>query len=83
MNILELEEKLQNLTQNTNKDDFIFDFLQSYDMPKANIAKLRKNSDINTLEFNGELIVKNKKKVMMMDILQMVLLNLEDMMVGL
>ena len=52
MNILELEEKLQNLTQNTNKDDFIFDFLQSYDMPKANIAKLRKNSDINTLEFN-------------------------------
>ena len=61
MNILELEEKLQNLTQNTNKDDFIFDFLQSYDMPKANIAKLRKNSDINTLEFNGELIVKTKK----------------------
>lgn len=61
MNILQLEEKLQNLTQNTNKDDFIFDFLQSYDMPKANIAKLRKNSDINTLEFNGQLIVKNKK----------------------
>lgn len=61
MNILQLEEKLQNLTQNTNKDDFIFDFLQSYDMPKANIAKLRKNSDVNTLELNGELIVKNKK----------------------
>ena len=61
MNIIQLEEKLQNLTQNKNKDDFIFDFLQSYDMPKANIAKLRKNSDINTLEFNGQLIVKTKK----------------------
>ena len=61
MNIIQLEEKLQTLTQNLNKDDFIFDFLESYELPKSNIAKLRKNSDVNTLEFNGELIVKNKK----------------------
>ena len=61
MDIIKLEEKLQNLTQNTNKDDFIFDFLESYQLPKSNIAKLRKNSDINTLKSNGELIVKNKK----------------------
>ena len=27
MNIIQLEEKLQTLTQNLNKDDFIFDFL--------------------------------------------------------
>ena len=61
MNIIQLEEKLQTLTQNLNKDDFIFDFLLAYELPKANIAKLRKNSDVNTLELNGELIVKNKK----------------------
>ena len=61
MNIIQLEEKLQTLTQNLNKDDFIFDFLLAYELPKANIAKLRKNSDINTFELNGELIVKNKK----------------------
>lgn len=61
MNIIQLEEKLQTLTQNLNKDDFIFDFLLAYELPKANIAKLRKNSDVNNLELNGELIVKNKK----------------------
>ena len=61
MNIIQLEEKLQTLVENTNKDDFIFDFLESYELPKSNIAKLRKNSDVNTLELNGELIVKNKK----------------------
>ena len=61
MNIIQLEEKLQTLVENTNKDDFIFDFLESYELPKSIIAKLRKNSDVNTLEFNGELIVKNKK----------------------
>ena len=61
MNIIQLEEKLQTLTQNLNKDDFIFDFLLAYELPKANIARLRKNSDVNTLELKGELIVKNKK----------------------
>ena len=61
MDIIKLEEKLQNLTQNTNKDDFIFDFLESYQLPKSNIAKLRKNSDVNTLSTNGQLIVKTKK----------------------
>ncbi len=61
MNILQLEQKLQNLTDNLVKDDFIFDFLLAYEMPKANISRLRKNSDINTLESNGELSVKNKK----------------------
>ena len=61
MNILQLEEKLQILIENTNKDDFIFDFLESYELPKSIISKLRKNSDINTLKSNGQLIVKNKK----------------------
>ena len=61
MNILQLELKLQNLTENLSKDDFIFDFLLAYEMQKANITRLRKNSDVNTLNTNGELTVKNKK----------------------
>jgi len=61
MNILQLEQKLQNLTENLIQDDFIFDFLSAYEMPKQNIARLRKNSDVNSLESNGELLVKNKK----------------------
>lgn len=61
MNILLLETKLQNITENLNKDDFIFDFLSAYEMPKQNIIRLRKNSDVNTLSSNGELTIKNKK----------------------
>ncbi|MEA3552985.1 MAG: type IIL restriction-modification enzyme MmeI, partial [Campylobacterota bacterium] len=61
MNILQLELKLQNLIETLNKDDFIFDFLLAYEMSKANISRLRKNSDVNTLDTNGELTVKNKK----------------------
>ncbi|MEA3498040.1 MAG: DNA methyltransferase [Campylobacterota bacterium] len=61
MDILQLELKLQDITENINKDDFIFDFLSAYEMPKANITRLRKNSDVNTLDTNGELTVKNKK----------------------
>ena len=61
MNIIQLEQKLQNLTDNLSKDDFIFDFLSAYEMPKASVSRLRKNSDVNTLAINGELTVKNKK----------------------
>ena len=61
MNIIQLEQKLQNLTDNLSKDDFIFDFLLAYEMPKASVSRLRKNSDVNTLVLDGELTVKNKK----------------------
>ncbi|MBU1657587.1 N-6 DNA methylase [bacterium] len=61
MDILQLEIKLQTLVDNLNKNDFIFDFLLAYEMPKANVARLRKNSDVNTLHVNGELQIKNKK----------------------
>jgi len=61
MNILQLEQKLQNLTDNLSKEEFIFDFLLAYEMPKASVSRLKKNSDVNTLAINGELTVKNKK----------------------
>ncbi|MEA3354129.1 MAG: DNA methyltransferase [Campylobacterota bacterium] len=61
MNILQLELKLQDIVENLNKDDFIFDFLLAYELSKANISRLKNNNDLNTLDINGELIVKNKK----------------------
>ena len=61
MNILELEQNLQNLTENLSKQDFIFDFLASYGVSKSTISRLRKKSDVNTLDTNGELVVKTKK----------------------
>jgi len=61
MNIVQLEQNLQNLTDNLSKEEFIFDFLLAYEMPKASVSRLRKNSDVNTLAKNGELSVKNKK----------------------
>lgn len=61
MDILQLEIKLQTLVDSLKKNDFIFDFLLAYEMPKSSVTLLRKNSDVNTLDSNGELTVKNKK----------------------
>lgn len=61
MDILQLEIKLQTLVDSLKKNDFIFDFLLAYEMPKSSMTLLRKNSDVNTLDSNGELTVKNKK----------------------
>lgn len=61
MDILQLETKLQTLVDKLKKNDFIFDFLLAYEMPKSSVTLLRKNSDVNTLDSNGELTVKNKK----------------------
>ena len=61
MNILELEENLQKLTENLSREDFIFDFLASYGVSKSTISRLRKKSDVNSLDRNGELVVKTKK----------------------
>ena len=40
MNIIQLEEKLQTLIEKLNKDDFIFDFLEAYELPKSIISLL-------------------------------------------
>ena len=61
MNTIQLEVKLQELTDNLSVENFIFDFLLTYGMPKASINQLRKNTKVNTLDNNGELRVKNKK----------------------
>ena len=61
MDSIKLEAKLQELTDNLSEQDFIFDLLLAYGMPKANVNRLRKKSDVNRLDSEGELRVKNKK----------------------
>ena len=61
MDFIQLEAKLQELTDNLSEQDFIFDLLLAYGMPKANVNRLKKKSDVNRLDSEGELRVKNKK----------------------
>ena len=61
MDFIQLETKLQKLTDNLLEENFIFDLLLIYGMPKANVNRLRKKSDVNRLDSEGELRVKNKK----------------------
>jgi type II restriction/modification system DNA methylase subunit YeeA len=61
MDAFQLETKLQQLTDELSTENFIFDFLLAYGMPKSNISRLKKKSDVNSLSTDGELLVKNKK----------------------
>ncbi len=61
MDAFQLETKLQQLTDELSTENFIFDFLLAYGMPKSNISRLKKKSDVNSLFTDGELLVKNKK----------------------
>lgn len=44
MNITEIEENLKSLINEYEKDEFIYDFLLSYGLPKASITRLKKGS---------------------------------------
>jgi len=61
MDAFQLETKLQQLTDEFSTENFIFDFLLAYGMPKSSISRLKKKSDVNSLATTGELLVKNKK----------------------
>jgi len=59
MSLVEIENKLKTLTVNINKNDFIFEFLLSYDQPKATIKRLIKG-DYNLSKKNNQVIWKKK-----------------------
>lgn len=59
MTILEIENSLNTLVSNFNKETFIFDLLLSYGTPKSTIKRLI-GSDHDKLSSNGELIVRKK-----------------------
>ena len=59
MSLVEIENKLKALTVNINKNDFIFEFLLSYDQPKSTIKRLIKG-DYNLSKKNNQVIWKKK-----------------------
>ncbi len=59
MNIAQIENNLQVLVKNLNKDSFIYDLLLSYGTPKSSITRLQKGN-INLSKVDGELAWKKK-----------------------
>ena len=59
MTIIEIENSLNTLISNFNKETFIFDLLLSYGTPKSTIKRLV-GSDHDKLASQGELIVRKK-----------------------
>jgi type II restriction/modification system DNA methylase subunit YeeA len=59
MTIIEIENNLNTLISNFNKETFIFDLLLAYGTPKSTIKRLV-GSDHDKLASNGELIVRKK-----------------------
>jgi len=59
MNIAQIEEKLSILTSNFDKENFIYDFLLTYGLPKASITRLRKGN-LNLSKDENEISWKKK-----------------------
>ncbi len=59
MNIAQIETNLQDLISKLNKEDFIFELLLSYGLPKASITRLRKGN-LNLSKVEGDIAWKKK-----------------------
>jgi len=59
MNIEKLEKTIHALVANLSKENFIFDLLLAYDLPKSSIARLKKG-DFNQSKMQGEILWKNR-----------------------
>ena len=59
MNIAQIEEKLSILTSSFDKENFIYDFLLTYGLPKASITRLKKGN-LNLSKDENEISWKKK-----------------------
>ncbi len=55
----ETEQHLENLVQNLNPSEFIYDFLLAFGFPKASVSRLKKG-DFNRSKVAGEILYKGK-----------------------
>lgn len=70
MNLNQIESKIQNLVKFHNPFEFIFEFLASYNIPKATVTRLKKGNS-NLSKQQGEVILKKKlffREELMMDL---------------
>lgn len=59
MDTSQIEKALKDLTNNIDRESFLFDLLSIYDFPKASITRLKKG-DGNLSKNQGEYLSKNK-----------------------
>ena len=59
MAISEIEDKIEDIIEQDNHEEFIFDFLSVYNFPKSTITKLRKGLG-NLAKEPGEIYLKNR-----------------------
>ncbi|MBT2636567.1 DNA methyltransferase [Bacillus sp. ISL-39] len=59
MAIIELEDKIAEIVKPENRSDFLYQFLEVYDIPRATITRL-KNGNQNLAKRAGEVHLKNK-----------------------
>jgi len=59
MTIDKIEKNIEELLQNINRDEFIYDFLLAYGTPKATVTRL-KNGNSNLSKIEGQIILKKK-----------------------
>lgn len=59
MAITEIEDKISEIIKKSDHDNFIYDFLGVYDIPKATVTKLKKGIN-NLSDVEGEVYLKNK-----------------------
>jgi hypothetical protein len=57
MEISELENRLKKLTEDINKETFIYDLLLAYDFPKATISRI-KSGDLNLSKNPSEILLR-------------------------
>lgn len=59
MAITEIEDRITDIINRNNQDEFIYDFLSVYDFPKATITKLQKGTN-NLAKESGAVYLKNR-----------------------
>ena len=59
MAITEIEDRITDIINQDNRDEFIYDFLSVFDFPKATITKLRKGTN-NLAKEPGAVYLKNR-----------------------
>jgi len=67
MDVVQIEDRLQELTKSFSKETFIYDFLLAYDLPKASIKRLQ-TGNMNLSKVEGEILW--KKKLFFKEVLQ-------------
>lgn len=53
-------EQLEQITQEMNRDEFIYGFMAAFDFPKSTITQVRQGSSRNIAKEPGQVGIKNK-----------------------